>query len=88
MTTHPSEYITDELLARGWQLEDLAHEMGGQYGINLLAIQLYITVGPDEKNCRMGDEFIEGLSKAFGTSKEVWEGLEQGWLKGRTEAQA
>ena len=36
---HPSEYIQDELDARGWSLDELAIRMGGDFGVNRARIE-------------------------------------------------
>ncbi len=43
---HPSIYIKEELEARGWDVDDLAKRMPGNYGINHLAIDMYLECGP------------------------------------------
>jgi len=85
---HPSELIDEEMQARGWDIQKLAMAMVSEgsvdqlkeYGINHLAIEMYFAAGPTNKACRMGPEFIAGLSRAFGTSIELWEKLEKQWL--------
>lgn len=79
---HPSEYITEEIEARGWTLDRLAHEMGGDYGITRLALDLYIEVGPTEPALRIGQHTADQLAKAFGTSADLWTNLEAAWLRG------
>lgn len=74
---HPFDFIAEEIAARGWTLEDLAARMGGDYGINLLALQMYDAVR--EPNCRMGDETAEGLARAFGVSPQLFLNLERLW---------
>ena len=44
MTKHPMDYIHEELRERGWSLSRLAVEMGGEYGLNLLALEMYDAV--------------------------------------------
>lgn len=62
--THPSEFIRDELMARGWDFQDLAiamHWRGSVYpthewivanwpaiGTTILALEMYEAVGEDE----------------------------------------
>ena len=77
--THPSVFIEEELAARGWSLDRLAQEMGGDFGVNRLAIEMYLAVGPDDPNCRIG-EMAGDLARAFGTSVELFQNLERSYL--------
>jgi len=65
---HPSSYISDEMRARHWSIEDLAEEMDVHTDEvkNVLWAELPVT-----------EEFAEGLSRAFGTSKEMWLNLQK-----------
>ena len=76
-TFPPSQFVQDELDARGWTTADLAQRMGGDLGINQLSIELMIAV--DDKNFLMARETAEGLARAFGTSVEFWENLDRAW---------
>ncbi len=78
---HPSEYIQEELEARGWTRDRLATAMRGEdWGTNRLAIDLYIEVGPTDPGCRLGT-MADDLARAFGTSVELWRNLEKTWLE-------
>ena len=79
---HPSEFIQDELEARGWSIEILAVHMAGfEIEKNKLTLDLYSTIGPEETSMRIGDETAEKLSAAFGISAEFFINLEKSWLK-------
>lgn len=85
---HPSEYIKEEMEARGWSRDRLATEMAGDYdadpnewGITRLALDMFFEVGPIDRNARIGDVMAGQLGKAFGVSKELFLNLEQSWLK-------
>ncbi len=78
MKVHPSEFIDDELKARGWTLEQLAEKMGGDADINCLSLYLYRLKDP---GILLGEESAAGLSRAFGTSDEVWLNLHDAWLR-------
>lgn len=79
---HPSEFIQDELDARGWSLDDLAIRMtGDEAQKNRLALDIYALAGPENTNCRIGEEMAQSLSSAFGVSTEFFINLENSWLK-------
>lgn len=77
---HPSEFIQDELDARGWSLDELAVRMGGSAPHNRLALDLYMEVGAGEKDLRLGMDMAAQLAAAFETSAELWLNLERQWL--------
>ena len=77
---HPSEFIKDEMEARGWDIGRLATAMGGDYGLNYLAMDIYFIVGPEKTNCRLG-RLSGDLSRAFGISPDFFVNLETGYLK-------
>ena len=79
MAIHVGEYIKEELSARDWPIEELAIRMGGGYGKNLLCVKLIIAV--QNKNLRLDNETVNGLSRAFGVSPEIFTNLETAWLK-------
>jgi HTH-type transcriptional regulator/antitoxin HigA len=77
---HPSEYIVEELEARGWTRDRLATEMRGEdWGTDRLAIDLYLEIGPTNPGCRLG-AMADDLARVFGTSAELWRNLEASWL--------
>ena len=80
---HPSEFIQDELDARGWSLDELAVRMGGSAPHNRLALDLYMEVGAGEKDLRLGMDMAAQLAAAFETSAELWLNLERQWLSPR-----
>lgn len=77
--THPSVYIRQELRARRWSLDDLATRMGGDFGINRVALDFYMTIGPDNRHLRIGSS-AEGLARAFDVSPDLLHNLERAWL--------
>ncbi|QPQ55610.1 hypothetical protein IC614_03130 [Allosphingosinicella flava] len=76
---HPSEYIADELDARGWSTLDLARRMPGDVQTNLLAVDLYLTVGPENRDLRLGD-CAASIGDALGVSAAFFNNLEAAWL--------
>lgn len=81
---HPSSFVLEELEARGWSLDRLAIEMGGDAALNRLALDFWITV--QEPNCRMG-EMADQFAQAFGVSVEMFRNLEAAW-RASVEAEA
>jgi hypothetical protein len=51
---HPSEFITEEMEARGWDRDELARRMGGGFAVTRLALDLYLDVGPIKWQGRTG----------------------------------
>lgn len=79
---HPSEFIQDELDARGWSLDTLAALMTrDDVARNRLALDFYMLAGPEETNLRIGENMAQGFSVAFGISAEFFINLENAWLK-------
>lgn len=76
---HPSEFIKDEMNARGWTKEYLASLMSGDYCVNCTALDLYFNV--HDSNLRMGQDIIEDFGKIFGVSKKYFQNLEEMWIK-------
>lgn len=79
---HPSEFIAEEMAARGWSRDRLAIEMGGDAAINRLTLDLYFDLGPDKTNMRLGRS-ADDLARAFGVSPDFFRNLEKAWLKDR-----
>lgn len=77
---HPSELIRDEMDSRDWGIPTMARKMGGDAGVNRLALEMYFVVGPQNPGCRLGPVMAAQIAKAFGTSIEVWTNLEAAWL--------
>lgn len=76
---HPNIFIKEELEAREWSIDDLVRRMPGDYGINHLAIDMYLDLGADEPNMRLGDMAAE-IARAFGVSDEFFTNLEKTWF--------
>lgn len=77
------EYIADELEARGWTTRDLAERMGGDVDLNQCTIELTIACGVSHPQVSMGTETAQGLSRAFGTSADVWLNLDRAYRECR-----
>lgn len=76
---HPAWYIREEMDARDWGIPSMARAMGGDYGINALALGMYLDVGPNEPNCRLGD-MANDIARAFDVSVEFIKNMEAAWL--------
>jgi plasmid maintenance system antidote protein VapI len=76
---HPSEFIRDEMDARGWTRDDLALRMGGDFAINRVGLELYFEAGPTEPDLLIGDG--KDFARAFGVSAEFFLNLERAWRK-------
>lgn len=82
---HPSEFITEELEARGWSRDDLCTAMCGgthdpdNWGITRLALDMYLEIGWMEPDMRMGDCATQ-MAHAFGVHPDFFVNLERAWL--------
>lgn len=77
---HPSVFILEEMAARGWTLEDLARRCGGDYGLNHVAIDFYLTIGAETPDLRMGVYAVE-CARVFGVDRDLFVNLERAWLE-------
>lgn len=75
---HPSIFIQDEMDARGWTRDDLAWHMGGDFSITRISLDFYFAI--HDRNMRMGNDWIRGFAKAFGTSEDCFRNLERAWI--------
>ena len=78
---HPSEFIQEELDARGWDRIDLAIQMGGDPARNLLVWDAYRIVGPTTPRMRLGEEMAGQPSRAFDVSAEYFLNLHEAWTR-------
>lgn len=84
---HPWHTIAEELLARGWSVEDLAlrmlipdyDEYIAELGRNLMVLELYRTVGPTDARCSIGDRSGKAIARAFGISEDMIVNLDRDW---------
>jgi len=80
---HPSEFIVEEMIARGWTPEQLAFRMSDgtdrDYGVCRLSLDFYDVLGPDEPNMTLGQVTADRLGKAFGVSAAYFLALEEKW---------
>ena len=75
---HPSEFIQDEMYARGWTRLDLAKKMTGNLLENMIALDLYFVV--HARGLRMGNYVIADLALAFSVSEDFLRNLERMWI--------
>lgn len=74
-----AEHLGDEMAARGWTVEDVALRMGGDFGIDALALGLLLAV--QEDNLIIDDDTIVRLAGAFDVSPDLFRNLHAIWLK-------
>lgn len=79
---HPSVFILEEMDERGWDRDMVAMRMSPEFGKNRLTLDLYLDLGPEKTNMRLGEKTTTALARAFGTSAEFWTNLEAAWLRG------
>lgn len=78
------EYVADELAHRKWSLDGLAIRMGGDAKVNYCSLELLEAQAACDPHhiaatVRLGNSMAEGLSRAFGTSKELWINLDEAY---------
>lgn len=79
---HPSEFIREEMAARGWSRDLLASAMcrdpldTHEWSVNRLSIDLYFEVGPTDPRLLISPELF---ARAFGVSSALFENLERAW---------
>lgn len=76
---HPASYIIEEMLERDWSSADIARRMPGDYGVNKLALDMCLMVGPHDRRCFIGEDMDAGLAEAFGVSPGLFLNLERAW---------
>ena len=76
---HPSEFIQDELDARGWDRDELAIRMGGNFAETRAGLEFYMEIGATTPQMFMGEDTARQLANAFGTSYRLWLNLERAW---------
>lgn len=88
---HPSTFIVEEMMARGWTSDHLAVAMAMHSKhdacICKMKIDMYLTVAPQDDRLRLGETALE-IERAFGVSDGLFTRLEQAWLDDRAAAQA
>lgn len=78
---HPSEFIREEMAARGWTVWGLARRMGDpEVSTSVLVLDLYFEAGPNNPELRIGEKDALALAKAFGVDPEFIRNLEKAWL--------
>lgn len=67
---HPGRHAQEEMLARRWKISDMVRE-------SMLPREIIFDVV--NERCDIDDAIATGLSRAFGTSKELWLNLQQNY---------
>lgn len=73
---HPWEYIEEEMTERGWDRDELARRMGGEFPVTRLSLDLFSIKDP---SVMLGEDSAEQLSRAFGTSAKFWMNVWAAW---------
>lgn len=82
---HPSEYIAEEAIARGWDLWELVRQSGvpeQEWPVTVLSWKLYAAVSDnasESSGCYMGADGAAQLQRAFGVAADFWLALESYW---------
>jgi len=73
---HISEYIRDEMEARGLDMDTLAILMGGDWAVTRCTLDLLLHV--HRKSAQLGP--VAGqLARAFGTTPDLWTRIHETW---------
>ncbi len=74
-----AEFLSDELVARGWTTTDVAIRMGGNVAKNLLAIDLIMCV--QEDSLLIDDALFDDLSRVFEVDSAFFRNIDASWRK-------
>lgn len=81
---HPSEFLSEELEARGWTLSDLANRMGMRRCVHhKLVLDMYFLIGPEKTNCRIGAKTAFTIAEALNINPQFLINLENAWLRSK-----
>lgn len=72
-----AEYLVEELQERGWKTGDLALRMPGDYGLNLLCVEMLLAV--DDDSLRIDDETFERMAVALDVNADMLRNLDRVW---------
>ena len=70
-----SEYVADEMMARGWDWDELAGRMGDDVAKNRCVLDLLRA----SSTVPIGGNVAQGLACAFGTSASLWLRIDESW---------
>lgn len=76
---HPSEYIAEEAIERGWSLADFVRQSEpdpARWPLQIASWEFYATC---DRDLLMGEDGARALERAFGPSKDFWLRLEAAW---------
>ncbi len=82
------EYLAEELEARGWTTRECAERMGGNVDVDHLTLDLHLAelASPPEhaiNDATLHPDTAAGLSRAFGSSAELWMNLDRAYHEWR-----
>ncbi len=77
---HPSIFIAQELVERGWSRERLAHSMTGDPRMNRLVLDIYFAVGPTAPGLQLGDDAAR-IAEALDIDVGFLRNLENAWVE-------
>jgi len=69
-------FVLDEMQERGWSIEELTRRMDGKPETQLT---LELLICAPTKGATLDEKTAELLAAAFGTSKELWQKLDEQW---------
>ena len=75
---HPSEYILDEIEARGWTKDELISRLEKERGFKSAVFDLYLGGSP---GIEIGADGSARLGRVFGVHPDFFLNLERAWLK-------
>ena len=81
---HPSVFIKEEMAERGWTLLDTVlrmkrYDSAKELGTALLSWEMYLEIGPQNRNMELGDEMAQELAAAFDVNPQTFLNLHESW---------
>lgn len=74
-----ASYLAEEMVARQWKATDVATRMHGDYGRNIIVLNLVLAVQDDKMI--LDRDLLQNIARAFDVSPEFFSNLHETWLR-------